>query len=92
MFGIVSAWTSVEMNVCQFILETGLSNPKLYAFSPLYKAAVAMGIYEQKFLKTQEKFMVIKNLCPGLTFDLSSLIKREYMNIILYKNKNNFVS
>ena len=35
--------------------------------------------------------MVLKNLCPGLTLDLSSQIKREYMNIIVYKNKNNFV-
>lgn len=34
--------------------------------------------------------MVIRNLCPGLTLDLVSIIKKEYLEIIVYNNINNF--
>lgn len=45
MLGVVAGWSASELNVCSFILESGLNNLKLYSYSPLYKAAVVMSIY-----------------------------------------------
>lgn len=35
---------------------------------------------------------MIKNLCPGLTFDVINQIKKEYLQILLYNHSNQFVA
>jgi hypothetical protein len=36
--------------------------------------------------------MMIKSLCPGLSLDLMTKIKNEYLLIIIYNNKNKITS
>lgn len=54
----------------------------------MFKAAVVIGLYEEQFAKSQEKFMLIKGLCPGLTFEIVGAIKKCYVEAIVYNTKN----